>query len=154
MIPEALPMNFRPAETLNIDSLMSPANKDLGRDYPFDVTATFAQLADEYGFDTDDYTVDTPDNYVLKMFRIKKKGQSARGKPVMLQHGLFSDSDTWILMKEESLAFVLADAGYDVWLGNNRGNKYSRKNTKIDVSQKAEFFDYSFFELGKYDAPT
>jgi pimeloyl-ACP methyl ester carboxylesterase len=89
------------------------------------------------------------------MFRLSRKGHEGRGKPVFLQHGLFSDADTWCLVKEKSLAYVLADAGYDVWLGNNRGNKYSRENTKFDPkSDAAKFFDYSFFELGKYDAPT
>ena len=73
----------------------------------------------------------------------------------MLQHGLFSDADMWVIHGEGSLAYVLANAGYDVWLGNNRGNKYSRANTKLDPSKdKATFFDYSFFELGKYDAPS
>ena len=57
-------------------------------------------------------------------------------------------------MNEKSLAYVLAEKGYDVWLGNNRGNKYSRHNTHIDPAKdKADFFDYSFYELGKYDAP-
>ena len=58
-------------------------------------------------------------------------------------------------MKEKSLAFVLSEKGYDVWLGNNRGNKYSRFNTDITpLLDKEVYFDYSFFELGKYDAPT
>jgi len=72
----------------------------------------------------------------------------------MLQHGLFSDADTWCVSGPSSLAYVLGNAGYDVWLGNNRGNKYSRVNTKLDPAKdKSTFFDYSFFELGKYDAP-
>lgn len=59
------------------------------------------------------------------------------------------------MSKERSLAFRLAEAGYDVWAGNNRGAHYSRKNTKIDPDQDpAKFFDYSFYDLGKYDAPT
>ena len=57
--------------------------------------------------------------------------------------------------KEESPAFQLVKAGFDVWLGNNRGTLYSRKNTHIDPETDPEdFFDYSFFELGQYDAPT
>ena len=43
-------------------------------------------------------------------------------------------------------------AGYDVWLGNNRGNIYCRKHIKYTTSDK-EFFDYSFYEMGKYDLP-
>lgn len=76
-------------------------------------------------------------------------------RPVFLQHGLFSDASTWVIHKKESLAVRLAKEGYDVWLGNNRGNIYSRKNTHLSpVKDYKRFFDYSFYELGKYDAPT
>ena len=40
--------------------------------------------------------------------------------------------------------------GFDVWLGNNRGNKYSRKHINPDITKK-EFYDFSFQELGQYD---
>lgn len=78
------------------------------------------------------------------------------GAPVVfLQHGLFSSAETWIMNAEKSPAFILAHAGYDVWLGNNRGTLYSRKNSKINPDiQWAKFFDYSFYELAQYDAPS
>lgn len=40
-----------------------------------------------------------------------------------------------------------------MWLGNNRGNSYSRDHNKLDPDIDAKFFDYSFYELGKYDLP-
>ena len=43
------------------------------------------------------------------------------------------------------------DAGFDVWVGNNRGNIYSRGH--VDKMAEGDFFNYSFLELGKYDLP-
>ena len=49
------------------------------------------------------------------------------------------------------MAFQLVEAGFDVWLGNNRGNIYSRGH--VEKTVEGDYFNYSFWELGKYDLP-
>lgn len=74
---------------------------------------------------------------------------------MFIQHGLFSESTTWVIRGKESLAITLANEGYDVWVSNNRGNIYGRKHVKYDPNKDArKFFDYSFWENGKYDLTT
>lgn len=59
-----------------------------------------------------------------------------------------------MMNKEKSAAIQVAHAGYDVWLGNNRGCVYSRGHVSLNANKDfKEFYDYSFYELGKYDAP-
>jgi len=48
---------------------------------------------------------------------------------------------------------MLANIGYDVWLGNNRGNKYSRSHISLNPDKDKNFWDFSFHEMGKYDLP-
>jgi gastric triacylglycerol lipase len=113
-------------------------------------------MATKYGFKVDSYSVTTPDNYVLGNFRIRTPGLKAGAPAVFLQHGLFDCSDTWIINDEKvAPAYQLARAGYDVYLGNNRGNFYSNKNTKLDpVKDDKAFHDYSFDKYGEYDLTT
>lgn len=119
-----------------------------------DSKRTPKELIEAYGYNYEEHSVTTDDYYVLQMWRVNKGSTSMMKKPVFLQHGLFSDGTTWILNKGDSLAFKLADAGFDVWIGNNRGELYSRKNKYISETDEPEkFYDYSFYELGKYDAP-
>ncbi len=43
-------------------------------------------------------------------------------RPIVLQHGLFQTSDEFIVNSEEnSIAFILANRNYDVWISNIRG---------------------------------
>jgi hypothetical protein len=67
---------------------------------------------------------------------------------------MFSSSEVFILNGKKSSAFQIANAGFDVWLGNNRGNLYSKKHESLDPEnpeEQAKFWDFCFEEMGKYD---
>ncbi|XP_058065393.1 lipase 3-like [Anopheles bellator] len=70
---------------------------------------------------------------------------------VLLVPGLFSTAADFVITgPENGLAFVLADAGYDVWMANVRGSRFARKNVHLTVVQ-SDFWDFSFHEIGTID---
>merc|ERR1719271_297468 len=75
------------------------------------------------------------------------------GKVVLLQHGNLDSSFDFIANGPgESLGFLLADAGYDLWFGNNRGNTYSRNHTSLSPSDHA-FWNFTYSDVARYDLP-
>ena len=76
------------------------------------------------------------------------------GKPVViLQHGNEDSSDNWVLNdQDKSPGFFLANRGFDVWMPNKRGNKYSMTHSKLARWEK-KFWDFSFQEMGNQDQP-
>ncbi|CAN1783930.1 Triacylglycerol lipase 2 [Linum perenne] len=108
------------------------------------------------GYTCEEHTVTTSDGYILSLQRIPvgySGGSHGERTPVLLQHGVLMDGMTWLLLPpRQSLAFVLADHGYDVWIANSRGTKYSRGHTSLSTDEKG-YWDWSWDELVKYDLP-
>lgn len=92
----------------------------------------------------------------MKLHRIphgRNFTRSPESQIVLLQHGLLCSSIDWVITgPERSLAFILADAGYDVWMGNFRGNSHSRNHLYLTPETKS-FWDFSWHEMGLYDLP-
>lgn len=106
------------------------------------------------GYDCETHSV-VSQGHVLTIHRIPrpKKGGPTPNNTVILQHGLFDSSANFIINgPEKSLGYVLADAGYDVWISNTRGNRYSREHLKYKTNTK-EFWNFSFDEIARYDMP-
>ncbi|XP_017480371.1 PREDICTED: lipase 3-like isoform X1 [Rhagoletis zephyria] len=139
---------------LNSVLLASNANlagggRNLKSDVLEDASLITPKLIRKYGYPSETHTVVTKDGYILEMHRIPKRG----AQPVLLMHGILDTSATWVLMGPKSgLGYMLSDLGYDVWMGNARGNRYSKNHTSLN-SDYQEFWDFTFHEMGKYDLP-
>ncbi|PSN46933.1 hypothetical protein C0J52_14926 [Blattella germanica] len=97
-----------------------------------------------------EHEVETEDGYILKMHRIPNNAHKEKKMlPVFVQHGLLCSSADYIILGP---AYLLADDGYDVWLGNARGNTYSRYHSSLDPEAR-EFWQFSWHEIGVYDLP-
>ena len=74
---------------------------------------------------------------------------------VFFQHGLMDTSHSWVSQDPaKSSAFQMAAAGFNVYLGNNRGNSFSNSHVTLDPKKDAKkFYNFSFAELGMHDVP-
>ncbi|KAK0546871.1 hypothetical protein OC846_005082 [Tilletia horrida] len=112
------------------------------------------------GFEIVNEQVETEDGFYLRVNRIidkqqepmKRHSDGRGGFPVLIMHGLFQSSGSFVTSEERSLAFWLARHGkYQIFLGNNRGvfdmghRKYKRSDPR--------FWDWNIRDLAIYDLP-
>lgn len=113
------------------------------------------------GYLAEEHHMITSDGYNLTLHRIPFSRHvecineiiCPKRPPVYIQHGILCSSADFIVAgPEKGLAYILADAGYDVWMGNCRGNHYSRKHVRLQPFQR-KFWDFSWHEMGVIDVP-
>ncbi|KAG7296058.1 hypothetical protein JYU34_021155 [Plutella xylostella] len=119
------------------------------------------ELVRKYNYPLEEHTVTTSDGYVLTLHRIPH-GRDAHSTPgprpvIFLMHGIVCSSADWVITGPGSgLAYILAEEGFDVWMGNARGNYYSRRHVSLnpDSIRNKNFWDFSWDEIGEIDVPT
>ncbi|XP_063381927.1 lipase 3-like [Cydia fagiglandana] len=124
-----------------------------------DASLKVPELVRKYGYPLEEHRVTTADGYILTVHRIPHGRDAVNAttkRPVVfIMHGLMSSSADWVLMgPDKGLAYILAEEGFDVWLGNARGNRYSRQHVKLNPDAGADFWDFSWDEIGNIDLPT
>lgn len=102
-----------------------------------------------YGYPVETHSTVTSDGFTLNIVRVPY-GTAGRGngtRPVVfLQHGLEDSCATWFIgTPQQALGYILADAGFDVWVGNSRGTTYSPPPNNN--------WDWSWDEMAAYDLP-
>ncbi|KAH7176584.1 Alpha/Beta hydrolase protein [Dactylonectria macrodidyma] len=125
----------------------------------------FVELCRIWGYEAEEHIAQTKDGYLLGLHRLQwRKGEegrkvndgplSAKKRVAYLHHGLLMNSEVWVSLTDEQrcLPFELVERGFDVWFGNNRGNKYSKKSIHRSPTS-VKFWDFSIDEFAFHDIP-
>jgi len=127
---------------------------------PKEAFYNFTEYVSALNYPHEVHQISTKDGYRLTFFRIQAKNtQIKSGLPVVfVNHGLLDSCDSMVINEEEHApALILANKGFDVWLGNNRGNKYSLDHSdriNFDPSDfNSGFWDFSWQEMADHDLP-
>jgi hypothetical protein len=84
-----------------------------------------------------------------------QQGSSGNQKTASNTAPLLQDSAAaWVSnLPSQSLAFLLWDAGYDVWLGNVRGSTWGILHSRIPASDP-RFWQFTWDDMAAHDLPT
>ena len=143
---------------------------------------TTPQLIKYHGYGCEEHVVLTADGYYLVLYRIIRipntnadvhgaavsngsgypspqqstsSTSRRRSTPtILVLHGAIMCSEIWVCHRNSRKNIVcnLADEGYDVWLANRRGCKYSQKHT-LYKPDNVKFWDFSMDETIIHDVP-
>ena len=119
-----------------------------------DAFKTMEQICVENGFTTEKHTVTTSDGYILNVWRIpgKLSDQTATpGAPILMVHASGCDMYQWVYnTPDKAPAFTLSNAGYDVWMLNGRGTRWSREHSDPNISE-FDYWQYEWETMGTKD---
>lgn len=129
-----------------------------------DASGNTSDIIRSRGFISQEHVVETDDGYLITIFRIVHPSLNSSGKPVLMMHPLVGESANWIINSRggfvnestdiigNNLGFELAKRGYDVWLGNVRGNVNARRHRTLSVDD-GRFWQFSIDQHSAIDVP-
>ncbi|XP_053604379.1 gastric triacylglycerol lipase-like [Plodia interpunctella] len=144
--------NFYDIFSILVTDNITDIQGNLSVSVPEDAYLNISQLAKKYGYPLEVHKPVTEDGYILNIHRIPHGRNGKRNNiTVFLMHGILDSSDSWVIQgPERALCYILADEGFDVWMGNARGNKYATEHVLYNTSHP-EFWKFTWEEIGIYD---
>jgi pimeloyl-ACP methyl ester carboxylesterase len=132
-----------------------------GQPHGFDPRAAhcskICQRVQDQGYPCECHDIVTSDGFVLQTVRMPRKPGVGSDRPpvVWLQHGFEGSCTDWISQSKTSdaLGYTLYNEGFDVWMGNSRGNVFSFGNQKLDISSTAFWDAVDFDTMASIDTP-
>ncbi len=113
-----------------------------------DLSTYYKTYIKENGYNLEEHAVKTEDGYILSLWHLEPK--TSPKKVAYFQHGLADTAWCFFQMEKKSLPFLLMEEGFDIWLGNSRGNIFSNK---YKSNLRKEFYNFTMDDEVKYDLP-
>jgi pimeloyl-ACP methyl ester carboxylesterase len=147
---------------------------------PDPVICDVGYYARRVGLDMEEFRVQTEDGFIIRLWHIynpleytplSEEQRAARGPevftnqksfrepqlnrkpkyPVLMIHGLLQSAGAYCVLDDNSLAFYLCKAGYDVWLGNNRCG-FDPEHSQLSYGDP-RMWSWNIREMGVMDLP-
>lgn len=118
-----------------------------------DSTRSICGIVQARGYRCSTVPANTSDGWNISIFHIAATTSVfEQTAPVILQHGLMDTSFSFVFNEpSNSLSYLLADAGYDVYLANSRGTRYTAlAGVQRDSSS---YWSWSWDEMASHDLP-
>ncbi|KAJ9149635.1 Sterol esterase [Coniochaeta hoffmannii] len=148
---------------------------------PDPIKCDVGYYARRVGLDVEEFQVQTEDGFIIDLWHVfdpkeytalpakerahrgpeiftdakrpTPEGKQGRKKrfPVLLIHGLLQSAGAYCVNDDDSLAFYLCKAGYDVWLGNNRCG-FQPKHVLLEYGDP-RMWCWNIRQFGVFDLP-
>ena len=122
---------------------------DSSSSLPLKPSTTIEEYLNELQIPLENHYVTTSDGYILNVHRLPNPNAT---KTIFLQHGILASSWCWLIHTHYAPAVLLYRQGYEIFLGNNRGNIFSTNHTHLKTDSK-QFWNFTFDDMAHKDLP-
>lgn len=98
-----------------------------------------------HGMNLSFHDAETSDGWILQLWSVRSMEiyDATLSSPVILSHGFMGSAFDFLWsLRNESIAFIFADNGYDVWIPNYRGNHFSNRILQNGERRKLNTTEY------------